>query len=119
MIPEAKPAKPAAKPVKPVEVKVAEPAPQDTAVEAAPAKVTEKPAPAPASKPAAKAKPKSIEPLDSEEEDNDQLSPELLTPPDAIAGGVVAVDGAIDEAIDGGAPPGATFTTATAGIDPT
>ncbi|MES2469037.1 MAG: DEAD/DEAH box helicase [Verrucomicrobiota bacterium] len=72
MIPEAKPAKPAAKPVKPVEVKAAEPAPQDEAVEAAPAKAAEKPAPAPtpAPKPAAKAKPKAIEPLDSEEEED-------------------------------------------------
>ena len=57
--------------------------------------------------------------LDSEEEDKDKLSPELLTPPDATAGGVAAVDGAVDEAIDGGAPPGATFATTTAGIAPT
>ncbi len=72
MIPETKPAKPAAKPVKPAEVKAEAPAPQEAAVEAAPARIVEKPAPAaaPAPKPAAKAKPKAIEPLDSEEEED-------------------------------------------------
>jgi cell wall-associated NlpC family hydrolase len=54
-----------------------------------------------------------------EEEDDDQLSPELLTPPDATAGGVAAVDGAVNEAIDGGAPPRANFATTTAGVNPT
>ena len=42
-------------------------------------------------------------------------SEELLTPPAAIAGGVAAVD----EVVDRGAPPGATFATAAAGFDAT